>query len=527
MPRLLALCCAMILGGCSTLPGQDFPRPQPLPVTSQPNPALLQPFAAAERAHPQQSGFRLYTVGVDGLLLRLELIRAAQRSLDLQYYIFHGDESGLLITEALGQAAARGVRVRILVDDAGMVAGDEQLFALAGQPNVQIRVFNPWRYRGHNNFLRGVEFLFSGGRLDYRMHNKLFVADGAMALVGGRNIADEYFQVDPELQFADDDVLAAGPVVGKLEATFEEFWNSEPAVPVQALLPAKDTGHEASARLAQRVTTPQFATIEASHYEQKLAAGEPLAGVLSGAVVLAWASTEVACDSPDKGKKVAEGERVSGLLFPPVANEIRATRSELILITPYLVPTAGEFELLLERRAAAVDVRILTSSLENNDSLAAQSAYMHYREPLLDAGVQLYELRSRPQSPRGTGQSRRLSEYGNYSLHAKLLVFDRNGIFIGSMNYDERSRRLNTELGLIIHSPELAEQSARHFAAMIQPQNAYALTLQPEKPGDRAALEWHTVESGHPLTLYSEPARSSWQKFEVHLLELLPLDREL
>jgi putative cardiolipin synthase len=243
--------------------------------------------------------------------------------------------------------------------------------------------------------------------------------------------------------------------------------------------------------------------------------------------VLAWASAEVAADSPDKGKKVAEGERVSGLLFPPVANEIRATRSELTMITPYLVPTEGEFELLLERRAAAVNVRILTSSLENNDSLAAQSAYMHYRVPLLEAGVQLYELRARPQSPRGTGQSHTLSQYGNYSLHAKLLVFDRNGIFVGSMNYDQRSRRLNTELGLIIHSPQLAEQSARHFANMIQPQNAYAVTLQPEKPGEKPELEWHTEESGHPVDLHSEPARSSWQRVEVHFLELLPLDREL
>jgi cardiolipin synthase C len=172
-------------------------------------------------------------------------------------------------------------------------------------------------------------------------------------------------------------------------------------------------------------------------------------------------------------------------------------------------------------------VRILTSSLENNDTLVAQSAYMHYRLPLLESGVQLYELRARPQSPRGTGQSAALSQYGNYSLHAKLLVFDRSGLFIGSMNYDQRSRRLNTEDGLIIHSPQLAEQSARRFAHITEPQNAYAVTLRPEKPGDKPELEWHTVEAGQPLTLYREPARSSWQRFEVHFLELLPLDREL
>jgi len=152
---------------------------------------------------------------------------------------------------------------------------------------------------------------------------------------------------------------------------------------------------------------------------------------------------------------------------------------------------------------------------------------MHYRVPLLDAGVQLYEIRARPQSSRGTGQSARLSRYGNYGLHAKLLVFDRSGVYVGSMNYDQRSRRLNTENGLIIHSPELAEQALRRFAAMTQPQNAYAITLEPQQAGDNPALLWSTVEAGQPVSLRSEPARSSWQKLAAHFLELLPLDREL
>ena len=240
-----------------------------------------------------------------------------------------------------------------------------------------------------------------------------------------------------------------------------------------------------------------------------------------------WATGEVAVDSPNKGKRIAQGEHVSSLLYGPVAREIRATHSELILVTPYLIPTEDELKLLQERHAAQTHVRILTTSLEASNDVLAQAGYMKYRKPLLEAGVELHELRARPDSPRGTGQSRELSRQGNYSLHAKLLVFDRSGVYVGSMNYDQRSRRLNTENGMIIHSSELAEQTARRFAALAQPQNAYTVTLQPHVSGDPPQLEWSTVRDGQPLLLHSEPARSSWEKFEVDFIKLFPLDSEL
>src|SRR5215469_2984768 len=524
MRRFIAFGCTLLCG-CTTLPGRNYPRP-PSSVSVEPaNPALLRPFAAAERAHPEESGFRLYDVGVDGLLLRLELIEAAQSSLDLQYYIFHGDESGKLVTEALARAAARGVRVRVLVDDTETIRGDEQLYGLAGARNVEVRIFNPWRYRGHSEFLRGVEYLFSHRRLDFRMHNKLFIADGAVALIGGRNIGDEYFQVDPAWQFADDDVLTAGPAVEQLATTFEEYWQSELAIPVQALLPAKDTDAAAAEALARRMTVAQKAQSANEDYQQRLAANEPLASVLAGRTPLDWAHAEVVADSPYKGKRGTEG--VSSLLFGPVAEAIQATRSELSIVSPYVVPSPHEVRLIDELRAQHRKVRILTTSLEAESSLAAQAGYMHYRKPLLEAGVELYEIRAHPQNPRGTGQPAELSRYGHYSLHAKLLVFDRSGVYIGSMNYDERSRRLNTEDGLIIHSSVLAQQTARQFDLMARPQNAYAVRLEEEAPGDAPRLTWHTIESGQPVTLRSEPARGAWQKFEVHFLELFPLDREL
>jgi putative cardiolipin synthase len=295
----LLLCCTGLMAGCAGLPGRDFPRPAPLDVQNPPSPSLTQPFVPAARQHEGASGFRLYSLGIDGLLLRLELIAQAKSSLDLQYYIFHGDESGRLITEALLQAAQRGVRVRIVVDDAESVAGDEQLFALVGVPNVSIRIFNPWRYRGHNRFMRGLEFTFNKKRLDYRMHNKLFIADGAVALIGGRNIGDQYFQVDPDSQFADDDVFITGPAVATLAKTFAQYWDSELAVPVEAVAPREQYDATRAAELAARRTLAQKAMTADAHYAEKLAAGEPLASLLAGTAPVNWAPAALACRQPD------------------------------------------------------------------------------------------------------------------------------------------------------------------------------------------------------------------------------------
>lgn len=522
----LAALTLILAAGCAGLPGRDFPRHEPVGTDSAPSAALTEPFLAGTRAHNGASAFRLYSLGVDGLLLRLELIARANRSLDLQYYIFHGDESGKLITEALVQAAQRGVKIRLLVDDGETVAGDEQLFALAASPSVSIRVFNPWRYRGHSRVLRGSEFLFNKSRLDYRMHNKLFVVDGAMALVGGRNIGDQYFQVDPDSQFADVDVLVTGPLVPKLSETFEKYWESELAVPAEAIVPQKQYDADRAAALAARRTSPQKAISADAHFAEKLTAGEPLQSLLVGSAPVSWAAAEIACDSPDK-RPAAGGERVGNLMFGAVAKAVRGTQSELLIVTPYLVPTPDEQKLLTERTESHRRVRILTTSLEATNDPVAEAGYDHHRVPLLQAGVELYELRAHPESTRGSGQSAKMTRYGNYSLHAKLLIFDRKSIFVGSMNYDARSRWLNTEIGLIIYSPELAKEGAQRFDALTQPANAYSLSLRQAGPGAAAKILWNTVEHGQPVTYTKEPSRSSWQRTEVSTLSLLPLDHEL
>ena len=473
-----------------------------------------------------RSGFRLISVGVDGFVLRMQLIEAAQRSLDLQYFIFHGDETGRLITGALLRAADRGVRVRILVDDGETSTGDEQLTQLEAHPSIFLRIFNPFRYRGHSNLLRAAEFALAAGRLDYRMHNKLMVADNAVAVIGGRNIGDQYFQVAPSGQFADDDVVTAGPVVGALSATFDEFWNSELAIPAEALAGGKATHAQLRQDRAELGAQARAAKEGGIDYVARIATGRPLQAILTGELPLLWAPVRLVADSPDK-RATEDGRSVGRLMQRPVLKTMLQVHAELLMVTPYLVPGAEGMQVLDALRQRGVRVRILTNSLESSTEPLAQAVYTRYRPPLLEDGVELYEVRAQPGLARGSGQSQAMSRNGNYSLHAKMFVFDREQVFLGSMNFDRRSMHLNTEIGLIIDSPELAAQIVGRFEEMVKPENAYRPVLRPTAEPGQFRLAWEATKDGIAVEYCREPARSAWQRFASGLLSWLPIDREL
>ena len=287
----------------------------------------------------------MLSAGVDGLLTRLEAIDAAERTVDLQYYIYHEDESGELVTAALLRAAERGVKIRILVDDGETVAGDEHLLTLDGQHRIEVRVFNPFSYRGHNRVVRAIEYLFRHPRLDYRMHNKMLVVDNAIALVGGRNIGSQYFQVDPDSQFADDDVFVGGFLARQLSAGFDEFWNSALAIPAASVAPRLVSRAPRAHTPPKRVerATPDGA--RGTDYAQRLATGEPFRGMISEALPLSWAHAQVLFDSPEK-KRVRDGEAFGRLMYAPVADAARNAQTELLMVTPYFVPTEAEAKLL-------------------------------------------------------------------------------------------------------------------------------------------------------------------------------------
>jgi putative cardiolipin synthase len=257
-----------------------------------------------------------------------------------------------------------------------------------------------------------------------------------------------------------------------------------------------------------------------------VASGEPFTGMLSGRLPLVWAPAQLISDSPDK-QKVEDGSMVGRLMHRPVANATLAVESELLMITPYLIPGDEGMRIFEDLHKRGVRVRILTNSLETSSVVLAQSGYIGYRVPLLEDGVELYEIRALLGNTHGSGQTKAMSRHGTYSLHAKMFVFDRQKVFVGSMNFDQRSMHLNTEIGLIIDSPELAQELARRFEAMVQPANAYALSLQPDTKGNGQHLIWRTIEDEQVVDLQKEPARSTWQRFKIWLLALLPLDDEL
>ena len=524
----LTLLAALVCGCASLPPGSDFPKSESSALEHPEQTRLGGTVERAARRQEGKSGFRLLPVGVDGFMTRAQMINAANRTLDVQYFIFQGDETGNLLTEAMLRAADRGVRVRVLIDDADVSRRDPRIEALDTHPRIEIRVFNPFAYRGNDSFFRSIEFMFNASRLDYRMHNKLFVVDNSIALVGGRNIGDEYFQVNPETQFGDYDVFAAGPVVTQLSATFDDYWRSAPVIPMRALVNEKDTSAALDAYRKELDKRRQEVKSERGGYASRIATGEPLAGLLSGRLPLVWAHAQVVCDSPDK-KRVEKGEIVGRLMHRRVRDTAAAVQSELLVVSPYFIPGDDGMALFNDLRKRNVRVRVLTNSLESTDALwalMAYAGYTRYRLSLLKTGVELYEVRPVLGKPKGTGSQAGFEGKGRFALHAKVFVFDRKKLFIGSMNFDQRSMRLNTEVGLIIDSPELARQAAARFESITRPANSYVPALR-ENSGRESRVVWRTQEDGKDIEYDRTPSQDAWRRAKAEFFSLLPIDDEL
>jgi putative cardiolipin synthase len=520
----LAFCALALLAGCASLPpGSDYPKTASSALTQPEVTRMGRQLAAAKAEHPGTSGFKLLPVGIDGFLLRMEMAAAAQRTLDVQYFLIQSDNTGQLLIEALIAAADRGVRVRVLLDDAGSFGRDALIRTLGGFPNVELRVFNPFAYRGELAVLHLAEYMGGASRLSYRMHNKLFVVDNEIGVVGGRNIGDEYFQGGSEVEFGDYDVVAAGPVVNRISATFDAFWNSPMAIPIEALAGGRPSVKELEEYRGVLAAHHALMVEGEIPYLRTLTSGEPLASIVGGKTSLVWARAEVIFDSPEKAK-VDGGEQGGRLLRERLGEVAKQVQFELIIVSPYLVPGPAGMKFFEELRERSVSVRILTNSLAATDVPVVHSGYQAFREPLLRAGVDLYEVRKVLGRPDVRGKHLPSGSGGQYALHAKAFVFDRERVFIGSMNLDQRSLHLNTEIGLIIESPELARQVAQRVGDIAQPANSYVLMLGEADASGRRDLVWRTLENGVPVDYHEEPAVTFWKSLQVDLLSILPLD---
>lgn len=494
---------ALLLWSCRRLPSLAGRVPSTALLYTA-DTALGRRVGARVAAHPGKSGIQPLFDSRDAFAARVLLARAAERTLDAQYYIWHEDLSGTLMLEALREAAGRGVRVRLLLDDANTSGLDPTLSAIDSHPNVEVRLFNPFVTRRS----RTVGYLTDFSRLDRRMHNKSFTADSQATVVGGRNVGDEYFGAGDGSLFVDLDVLAVGPVVLEVSTAFDRYWNSESAYPASLLLPkAKDGALAGLASEAARVARePASAAYVAAVRDCPF-----VRDLLAGELPLEWVGARVYADDPAKALGRAAPE---ALLSSKLRTVIGRPRHDVHVVSPYFVPRKGGTELLREWVARGVAVRVLTNSLEATDVASVHAGYSKRRRALLEGGVALWELRRAAgrtyphDAPGGSGSA----------LHAKTFAVDGERLFVGSMNLDPRSASLNTEMGFVLESPALATKLAALFEGAV-PRTAYEVRLS--ETGD---LVWIERRGAETVRHDHEPGAGFWRRAGVAVLSLLPIE---
>jgi putative cardiolipin synthase len=465
------------------------------------------------RAHPHETGLMLLSDNLQAYAARAHAARMAQRSLDLQYYYWKDDLTGGLLSKEVLAAADRGVRVRLLLDDMQVRGDDPSYRALDSHPNIEVRLFNPSRTLP-GALARGVELALRAVHATRRMHNKAWIADGRIAIIGGRNIGDAYFDAAETTNFRDMDVLMIGPAVDQTAAHFDRFWNSNFTLPVAALgnTGRKDPeGQEDAAAMAARFG--KLATTDkAAPYLKRLHEERDTQTMLTGERPIHWtAKAEIVSDPPGKVRGEDRPEWLINTLRPAVDGAAR----ELQITSPYFIPGDDGVATLLGRVKAGVRVTVLTNSLAATDVAAVHGGYAPYRAPLLAGGLRLFELR--PQIARPD-----FSMFGSSgaSLHTKAFTVDRNKGFVGSFNFDPRSESLNTEMGVLFEQPALADEMRAIFEKEISPEGSYRLALADGE------LVWHD-EGKEPRRWTREPEAGVWRRLTAMVVRWLPIESQL
>jgi putative cardiolipin synthase len=506
--KTIACALLFLFAGCASLP-KDYPRDPSYASDRWRETKLSRALAPSAEQHPGMSGFHVLGNGMDAFVARMVLADSAERTLDLQYYIFHGDFTGKLILDSLMRAADRGVRVRLLIDDTAAKGRDPALAAIGSHTHVEVRVFNPAAGRSAASWLFSAAADFD--RINHRMHNKMFVADNQAGVVGGRNIGDEYFGAREGVNFADMDLLAVGPVVRELSRSFDDYWNSEWAYPIEALYTEKpDPG---ALKKGRDMLTAHRSDAWDSEYAKRLHESDLLKKLLERDLPFIWAPTQIVYDRPEKAG--SEGHPAEELkLGTKLKSTVAEPQSEFLISSPYFIPGREGVASFKRLREKGVQVRIVTNSFAGNDVALVHSGYARYRKDLLKLDVDLYELKPSLAAAREEDRDRFGSS--GASLHAKAFIVDREQVFVGSLNLDPRSMNLNTELGFVVESRELADILFRQFNELIKPAFTYHLKLDPSN-GD---IVWITEENGKQVRYTSEPGVGFWKRFSTWFLSI-------
>ena len=498
-----------VLSGCATV-DFEYPKSETTVLTDTDDTYLGKRLAGLAEQHPGEAGFYPMADGIDALASRLLLAARAERTIDAQYYLIKNDIVSYAFINSLLDAADRGVRVRLLVDDFLLGGFDTGMAALDSHPNFELRIFNPFA----NRSMRFMDGVTSFSRINRRMHNKSFTVDNQVTIIGGRNIADEYFGAREDAKFGDLDVMGIGPIVDDISNMFDSYWNHERASPIAAFAKMPDDPAAELVRFRtrleearQQVTTTKYAAA----VKDKV-----LEYIESDNSVFIWATYTLAVDSPDKIFK-SKAESVASIKTP-LRESLLSARSEVIIISAYFVPRKAGVEALAKLQQSGVNVTIITNSLASNNQPTVHGGYAPSRKPLLKAGVKIYEVRA---DAHVLGSEIVSAENSKATLHTKAFIVDRREIFIGSFNFDPRSANINTELGVIIQSPELAALAADALLAALD-EKTFEVFLN-----EKGKLRWRGHENGEEVILKKEPQTTWSQRFAAGFFRMIPMRAHL
>ncbi len=458
--------------------------------------------------HDGRSGVRRIGNGEEALAARLALAQSAERTIDAQYYLLHNDLTGQIFAWSLLEAADRGVRVRLLLDDMDTSGYDAVTAALDSHENIEIRLFNPF-WRDQSLIAAG---LTDFRRINRRMHNKSMTADNAMSIVGGRNIGDEYFLAKREMNYSDIDLLLAGPVVDEVSKNFDDYWNSRFAVPARAVIggPSEVSLEAARARLNEIIgdaRDTQYADVIRAARQQNFT---------RATLKLNWVPARMYSDPPTKA---AGAEGSEEFLASQLTGYFADAKSKVEIISAYFVPRDSGTKWLRDLEARGVEVSIVTNSLASNDVKPVYAHYAKKRRALLEGGVDLYELR-----PDADREAQRGINWGESrsGLHAKTFTIDDRYLFVGSFNWDPRSVNINTEMGILIDAPEFTRATSQAFRDVLKTET-YAVRLDED-----GQITWTAYKpDGTQRVFDEEPTGSSWDHFMADVYAILPIGSQL